>query len=605
MKKEKKVFDYNSTKDIVIRVFKESVYPNKKNFLVAVFFMILVSLCTSYRAYLIKPAIDKVFIEKDLVSLYIIPLKIIFIAILSCLSVYLQGLLMSITNNKINMKLQERLFSKLINKDMNFYQKQSAGKISAYFGDISGISEIINIILTNLILQFFTIVFLLFLMFYQNIQLSIISFVAFPIVILPIIKIGKKMRKLSNANRERSLDSSSIIVESFENIKVVKTNNKENYEVLHVKNILQDLYKIAMKIAKKSLIVSPMVEMVGTVGFACVIIYGGMSVINGTSTAGEFFVFMTALLSVYKPFKSFSGMNIKMQNAIACARRYYIIIDQENIIKEIDKPVELAEVKGNILFSDVSFKYPLNDFKGESIVEDEQLILCDKYAIKNVNLDIKNGNSYALVGHSGSGKSTIFNLLFRFYDVFSGTIFIDGVNIKNLSFKTLRDNISMVEQDVKLFNTTIFENIKYAKSDATYDEIINVAKMANVDEFVKDMPSGYDTIIGPNGSSLSGGQKQRISIARAFLKNSPILLLDEATSALDPISEYLIQESLKILMKNKTTIIIAHRLTTIMNCDHIFVFEGGQLIEEGNHEYLISSNGIYKNLCDKQFNTKK
>ncbi len=601
----KKDFNYNSTKDIVLRVFKEYILPHKLKFMLAIFFMIIAALLTAYRAYLIKPAIDEVFINKDVVALTLIPLQIIFVAICSCIVIYIQGLLMSITNNKISMSLQEKLFSVLIRKDMNFFQKQSSGKISGYFGDITGISEIINIILNNLILQFFTIIFLFALMFKQNIKLSILSFIVFPVIIFPIIKIGRKMRNLSHQNREKAINNSSAIVESFDNIRIIKSNNKEKHEINNIRKILNDIYRLNIKISKKSLIVSPMVEMVGTIGFALVIIYGGMSVIKGESTAGEFFVFMTALLSAYKPFKAFSGINIKMQNAIACARRYFIVIDQDNFVKEIENPINLNKVNGDIVFKNVSFKYPFNNFDEDAVKEKEELILNEKYALKNVNLNITSGKSYALVGHSGSGKSTIFNLILRFYDVTNGCITIDNCNIRDLSFKTLRNNISIVEQDVKLFNDTIFENIRYAKHDATYEEVINVAKMANVDEFVSNMEKGYDTIVGPNGALLSGGQKQRISIARAFLKNSPILLLDEATSALDPISENLIQKSLKELMKNRTTIIIAHRLTTIMNCDHIFVFENGELKEEGNHEELTAKNGVYKNLCDKQFNRLK
>ena len=601
---KKKDFNYNSTKDIVVRVFGEFVWPNKWKFIIAILLMLLAAMFTAYRAYLIKPAIDDVFVKKDELSLIFIPIQIIFVAVCSCFVVYLQGLLMSITNNKINISLQEKLFSVLIRKDMNFFQKQSAGKISGYFGDIVGISEIINIILTNLILQFFTIVFLFILMLKQNIQLSILSFVAFPLVVLPVIKIGKKMRKLSDDNREKALDNASLMVESFDNIKIVKSNNREKHEINRVRSVLNSIYRLNLMISKKSLVVSPMIEMMGTVGFALVIWYGGMSVIKGTSTAGEFFVFIAALMSVYKPFKSFTGINIKMQNAIACARRYFIVIDQENFVKEKENPINLINIKGNIKFKDVFFSYPLNDFNSNVVNEKEEVILSNKLALKNINLNITNGKSYALVGHSGSGKSTIFNLILRFYDVTGGKITIDDVDIRELSFKNLRDSISIVEQDVKLFNTSIFDNIKYAKTTATKEEIINVAKMANVDEFVSNLENGYDTIVGPNGALLSGGQKQRISIARAFLKNAPILLLDEATSALDPISESLIQESLKELMKDRTTIIIAHRLTTIMNCDHIFVLEDGELKEQGTHNELIAKNGVYKNLCDKQFNRK-
>jgi ABC-type multidrug transport system fused ATPase/permease subunit len=341
--------------------------------------------------------------------------------------------------------------------------------------------------------------------------------------------------------------------------------------------------------------------MVGTIGFAAVVLYGGMSVIHGNSTAGDFFLFMTALFSSYKPAKSFSGVNIKLQNAIACARRYYIILDRENSVREAENPIVLDNVKGNIVFENVDFKYPVSNFSGDSVVENESEELESKYTLKNLNLNISSGKSYALVGHSGSGKTTIFKLLLRFYDVTDGRILIDGCDIKDLSFRSLRNNISLVGQDVKLFNSSIFENIRYANTDTSQSDVLRVAKMANVDEFVNNMTNGYSTMVGPDGVLLSGGQKQRISIARALLKNSPILLLDEATSALDPISEELIQNSLKILMKGKTTIIIAHRLSTIVNCDHIFVLENGKLKEEGSHKELIALDGVYKNLCNKQF----
>lgn len=356
---------------------------------------------------------------------------------------------------------------------------------------------------------------------------------------------------------------------------------------------------------KKSLLVSPLVEMSSTIGFAVVILYGGLSVMKGTSSTGEFFLFITAALSTYKPMKSFGGLNVKFQNALACARRYFIIIDRNNYVLEKENPVKLDKVEGNINFDHVSFYYPHTDFNVDYINEKEgEEELNKKPALDDLNLNFKSGLSYALVGHSGSGKTTIFKLLLRFYDVTSGKISIDGYDIKDLSFRTLRNNISLVNQDVKLFDETIYNNIKYSRPNASREEIIKAAEMANVDEFVRDLENGYDTIVGPNGALLSGGQKQRISIARALLKNSPILLLDEATSALDPISEELIQNSLKLLMKGKTTIIIAHRLTTITNCDHIFVFENGRLMEEGNHGELIALGKVYKELCDKQFHAK-
>jgi subfamily B ATP-binding cassette protein MsbA len=339
--------------------------------------------------------------------------------------------------------------------------------------------------------------------------------------------------------------------------------------------------------------------MMGTIGFACVILYGGISVVKGNSTAGDFFTFLTSLLSAYKPAKSFSGLNVKMQNALMSARRYFLMMDRKNNVEE--GSVELGKVVGNLFFKDVCFSYPLTNFRNNNDFDagiEEKL---DKEVLHNITLDIKSGRSYALVGHSGSGKSTIFNLVLRFFDITKGEILIDNTNVKDLTFKSLRDNISLVSQDIKLFNDTIYNNIKYAKEDATEEEIMRASKLANADEFVGSLRNGYNTIIGPSGSMLSGGQKQRISIARAFLKNSLILLLDEATSALDPISENLIRESINSLMLNRTTIIIAHRLSTIINCDHIFVLEQGRLMEQGKHSELLALDGVYKKLHDKQF----
>jgi subfamily B ATP-binding cassette protein MsbA len=320
--------------------------------------------------------------------------------------------------------------------------------------------------------------------------------------------------------------------------------------------------------------------MIGTIGFACVILYGGISVIKGYSTTGEFFTFLTSLFSAYKPAKSFSGVNIKMQNALTCSRRYFLMLDRINKVKEGDRNIE--HVDGNVKFNNVCFAYPINNFQSNDDFDNGIEERLDREVIHDINLDIKNGKSYALVGHSGSGKSTMFNLMLRFYDTTKGNILVDGIDIKDFTFACLRKNISLVSQDIKLFNDTVYNNIAYTKESASREEVMIASRLANVDEFVSDLESGYDTVIGPNGSTLSGGQKQRISIARAFLKNSPILLLDEVTSALDPLSETLIKKSLGELMTNKTTIIIAHRLSTFISCDHIFVFEHGYLKEQGN-----------------------
>ena len=605
MKKKDNKFDYNSTRDIVIRIIRDYVSKFKFRFLIAMSFMLVSAASVAYRAYLIKPAIDKVFISKNIIALYMIPIQLIFVAIACCLTSYMQGLIMSTTMSRITMNLQEKLFEKLLYKDINFFQKQSPTRISSYLNDASGINDVIKIFLNEFILQLMTIISLLFVMLRQNFKLSLIALTAFPMVGLPIVKIGKKLRSLANENIEKNVDIMSSISESFSNIKVIKSNNKEFDEARKTHKIFINAYRTSVNIARKSLITSPMMEMTGTIALALVILYSGNSIINGTISTGDFFTFVTAMFSVYKPVKSFTGLNIRLQQSIACARRYFILLDQENTIKEIENPINLSNVEGNIKFSNVSFYYPHNDYLENTIAEKENIKLEEKSALNNINMDMKSGYSYALVGHSGSGKTTIFNLIMRFYDTTQGTIFLDNIDIKNTSFKSLRDSISVVGQDVRLFNTTILENIKYTKPKATEEEVITAAKMANVDEFVRNMENKYNTIIGHDGALLSGGQKQRISIARALLKNAPILLLDEATSALDPVSEDLIQKSLKILMKGKTTIIIAHRLSTIINCDHIFVLQNGSIVEEGTHGDLLALNGVYKNLCDKQFHTKE
>lgn len=587
---------YDSTTYIVKRVIYEYILPYKVQVISAIFFMIISSLAVSARAYLMKPAIDKIFINKNLKALYIIPIAILFVAVINSFASYLQGLIMEKLNLRIELKLKKQLFEKLIYKDIGFYNANSVSKITSLFGDINSIIEIVNVVLSRLILQTITLTSLIILMFYQNWKLSIISFVAFPILIFPLRKITKKMRSLSSKNRDKGLGLVSTMGEAFENITIVKSNNTEQKEIDKIDEELNFLFKTQKKIVKKALIVSPMIEMIGTIGFGGVILYGGACVIKGVSSTGDFFTFIASLFSAYKPAKSFTGLGVKLQNAFVSAKRLFMLLDDKNRIIEGTENIE--HVQGDIVFKNVNFTYP----EEVVVIEDKANVEKENpQVLFNLNLNMEHNKSYALVGHSGSGKSTIFNLILRFYDVTSGDIFIGGHNIKDFNFPSLRKHISLVSQDVKLFDTSIYNNILYANVNATEEEVYKAAKLANVDEFARQLPDGYNTVIGPNGSLLSGGQRQRISIARAFLKNSQILLLDEATSALDPVSENLVKESIHTLMEGKTTIIIAHRLSTIINCDHIFVFEHGHLMEQGKHQELLAKNGVYTDLYNKQF----
>lgn len=589
--------------NLLIRITKEYVSPIKYKFVFSIILTTLASACISYKAYLMKPAIDKMFIEKNISQLYVIPLELLAVSFILSMFNYCHGLIMSKINQDITASLRERLLRIIVKKDISYFQMRTSPLIISYFNDLNGIMDTINLILNTLIKQLITIIALVILMIYQNGLLSLLAMSGFSLIIVPTIRITKRIKKLMKTNINGWQMLCRDIGEDIDNIKIIKTNNKEDFEIARKTADINDLRRLNIKIARKSLLSEPMMEIVSTIGLGLVLIFGGWSVINNKMTTGEFFAFIAALLSVYKPARAFSGINIKIQNAILLATRMYKLFDDANEVKEKENPVILQNINGNLEFKDVSFKYKENLQKNVDIV-DENSKLSDKIALNNISLDMRSGYSYALVGHSGSGKSTIFNLINRFYDPISGDIFLDGVNLKDLSFESLYKAISVVDQDVKLFNTTILENIKYSRPEATDEEVIEAAKMANAHEFIETMEDGYNSIIGPNGAMLSGGQKQRISIARALLKNAPILLLDEPTSALDPVSEKLIQDALQKLMKNKTTIIIAHRLSTIVNCDCIFVLENGKLVEQGNHEELIAKNGIYKNLCEKQFSAK-
>ncbi|MDD2839727.1 MAG: ABC transporter ATP-binding protein [Rickettsiales bacterium] len=599
--KIKKDFDYENSLQVFKRIILEAFLPNSFYFGVAIVLMSVCASAIAYRAYLVKPAIDQVFLDKDTTALLIIPLQLIGIAIAISAMTFLEMYLMQRTTTRINMSYQKKLFSKLVSFDMDYFQNKSSYKILDQFADIGGLMSALNLILTGVIKQFLTIIGLIGLMFYQSPSLSCVAFIAFPIAIYPIYRIGRSLKSMAAKGRELSGSLASTMGESLGLIKLVKSNATEDYEISKLEYNIKTIYKISMKMIRKSLATSPMMEMAGSIGFAGVIWYGGGLVIKGELTTGAFFTFMTALFSVYKPAKSFAGLNVQIQMALISAKRLFRILDRGPTIKDKENALELENITGDIELKNISFRYPSHD-KNEPLVPDVlEYKLCDKVALSNINLNIKHGNSIALVGHSGSGKSTISYLLLRFYDPTEGAVLLDGHDLRDIKIKSLRDNISVVSQEVLIFNDTVKANVRYGAFDTTDEQVIEACRLANADEFIDELPDGYDTLLGPNGCMLSGGQRQRISIARAILKNTPILLLDEATSALDPISEKLIQSALARLMKNKTTIIIAHRLSTIQNCDRIFVLQEGELREQGSHEELLTQNGIYANMYNKQF----
>ena len=572
------------------RILREIILPHWLKISVAILLMVIIASTASFQAYLIKPAVDHTLFNQDNKDLlYQIPILIICVSVVKGISTYYQQVLSSSISYKILNELRIKLFRKFIYSDTELFNNSSSAKmLSNIFNDIGGLMCAINLILTGVFKNLLSAIFLFIVMLNMNYKLTLISLIGFPFAILPIYYVYKKIKKYMKST-QISMESYTILMDdSLKASKVVKSYAAEEYEISRINDILKRLYKLSWKTARTSNVPGPLNETLVGVGIAAVLLYGGGLVVGGDATPGSFFAFFAAMMMAYKPLKSLSGINIQMQMCLVCAKRVFEMLDVET--KIIDKPNAkiLENVKGNIEFDNVTFNYSGN-YDSE------------RNALQNINFKLEAGKSYAFVGHSGGGKSTIMNLLLRFYDPVSGVIKIDGNNISDVTINSLRSNISYVGQDVQLFDDTIFENIKYNNISANEEQVVEAAKLAEAHDFISALPERYNMRVGQNGQKLSGGQRQRISIARAILKNSPILLLDEATSALDPVSEKLVQKAFEKLMQGKTTLTIAHRLSTVLKADKIFVLRNGSIIEHGSHKELLSLNGEYANLYSKQF----
>ena len=577
--------DYKNNFYLTKRLFKCYVFPYKFKFAVSILLMFVVAGTTAAHAYLVKPALDEVFVKKNTAVLVLIPVAIMIITVIKALATYFQMLLMNYINIYITADLRKELYSHFIYSDISDLNRSSSGEMLAkVMMEVNMIVGGITTAVNGFFKQLVTLVVLVGVMFYQSMELALIAFIGFPLAVYPVYKIGKKLRNLSFFNQGINQRFMSQMDDSLQYGKLVKSYNCEAFEANRMNRIIDSIIKMSKKVSRLSLISSPFVEMLGGIGVACVIWYGGLQVLNGTTTPGAFFSFFTAMMMAYKPLKSVSGMNSSIQFGLGATERYFETIDQKPKIKDKPNAKIIKNPKGNIKFQDVYFSY-----------------MDDRTALNGINLNIESGKVIALVGPSGGGKSTIMSMILRFYDPKSGTISLDNHDLKDITINSLRQSMSVVNQEVMLFDDTIIENIRYGKENATEEQIIKAAKLAEADEFIKDLPDKYHTQIGQNGIMLSGGQRQRIAIARAILYDSPILLLDEATSALDPISEHLIKNALNKLMKGKTTIVIAHRLSTVMHANKICVVMDGKIVEEGTHKELLKHKGEYANLYNKQF----
>ena len=573
------------TSDILKRLYKDY----SKNFLGKIFFAglfsIFVAASTSGIAWLLDPAIKKIFIEKDNDLIFIIPFFIIVAFATKGVSLYLAKTTMINVGEEIKKLLQFDMISSLIKADTKIIDQKHSGKfISNLTFDVTHITNMLSDAILALFKDSLTLIGLLIVMFYQNWKLSLIAIIMIPLASTAAKSLGKRMGKVATQAQERSGFLNAYLIEIFKNHKLIKIFQKEDYEILRSKNHLESLKNKNAKIRTVYVRVSPVMETFTGIMIAVLIFYSGKLIINNELDINNFFSFLAAMMLAYQPVRSLAMINMAINQGLSAARRILPIIDSENEITDEKDSSDLNLKNGDIEFKNVSFQYN----KEDDIV------------LKDINLKIAGGKMSALVGHSGSGKSTILNLIPRFYNIKNGEIIIDSQSINDVKIKSLRQKISLVSQDTTLFDDTIKNNIAYANLDATNTEIEEAAKLSFCEEFINELPNKYETIIGENGIRLSGGEKQRISIARAMLKKSSIILLDEATSSLDSETEEKIQNALDILTKNRTTIVIAHRLSTILNSNKIFVVDKGKIISSGNHEELLKNSVQYKNFYEKQ-----
>lgn len=565
------------------RIFTEHVKPYSSSIIVAVLCMIVVSIATAINAWMLQPLFDEIFLKKDQKMLYILPMAVVGIAIIKGGATYFQSVIMKMVGQKIITDVQLRLYSHLIYSDMNLLNEYPSGNIiSRFTNDINSMRRTVTEVVTGSITELFTIIGLVFVMFYQSSTLSLIAIFVLPIAFYPLIKLGQRMRKIARGIQEQMADFTVRLDETYNNIRIIKSYCREEYEISRAGRIIDKVLKFYGKAAKVESASSPIMETFGSVAVAVVVIYGGMQVISGATTPGAFSSFIAALLLLYKPLKTLSNLNTAVQEGLSASKRLFTMLDMEPEIIDDNTKSEVHFKRYNIHFSNVYFSYK-----------------SDKKILDGISLNIEQGKTVALVGSSGSGKTTIFNLLQRLYDPNFGDITIDGKDIKNVKLKTLRESMALVSQDVALFDDTISENIRYGRLNATEEEILDAAMAAAAHDFIVNFPEGYNTQIGQHGHKLSGGQRQRLAIARAILKNAPILLLDEATSALDTISEKQVQMALEYLKRGRTTVVIAHRLSTIENADLIYVVSDGCIKESGTHTELLKVGGEYAQLYKK------
>lgn len=571
-------------KTIIFRIL-QTIKPYRNRLILAMISMIIVAGLSALQAYMVKPLLDEIFFKKDRLMLNLLPLALMLLFLVKGVFYYGYSYFMERVGQGVILDLRKKIYDHIQNLPLSFFSKTPTGElISRIISDVTLMQGAVSSALVGTLKDLFQALGLLTVLFYQDWKLALMSLVFLPLASLPIYRFGKKFRELSFSSQRTIASIANILQETIQGNRIVKAFGMETYEYKRFSERAGKLFRITMKDVQLKSINHPLMELLGGVGIALIMWYGGNQVLNGHSTPGTFFSFLTALIMVYEPIKNISKVNNPIQQGLAAASRVFNILDIKPDIADKPGAVELSPVRTEIVFKDVHFSYD-----GTTEI------------LKGINLTVTPGEVIALVGTSGGGKTTLANLIPRFLDVTTGEISIDGHDIRDVTMKSLRSQIAIVTQQTILFNDTVRNNIAYGDLEKSEEELVAVARAAHALDFINELPEEFETIIGESGARLSGGQQQRISIARALAKDAPILILDEATSALDTESEREVQKALENLMKGRTTFIIAHRLSTIKNADRIIVIKDGLIAEEGAHDALLAKNGVYHMLYTMQF----
>ena len=574
-----------TTRRLLGRLLREHIRPHIGRILLALACMVVVAASTAAFTQIIKPIIDEIFLNRR--EEMLLPVALVAFAVFAAKGVasFGESVLMSFVGHRIVARLQQRLFDRLIGADLAFFNRTSPGDlVSRFINDINLLRTAVSNTLVGVGKDSLTALALVGVMFYEDWPLALVAFFAFPTAVLPIVRIGRRMRKVSGQTQSRVGRLTTLLDESFQGIRYVKSYAMESYEATRAHGAIDEVFHLNYKAARVRSLLQPIMEVLGGLAIVAVIVYGGQQVIAANKEPGSFFAFITALLLAYEPVKRLAKLNANLQEGLAAAARVFKLLDEEPAIRDRAGARPLMVSGGGIRFDDVRFAY------GPGIP-----------ALDGVTLEVPAGRTAALVGPSGAGKSTVMNLIPRFYDVDEGSVAIDGQDVRDVTLETLRRQIALVSQEILLFDDTVRANIAYGRPEADDAEIAAAAEAAGAAEFIAALPHGYDTLVGPRGGNISGGQRQRIAIARAMLKNAPILLLDEATSSLDSESERHVQDALGQLVAGRTTLVIAHRLSTVIDAEVIYVMEDGRIVESGRHADLLARGGAYARLYALQF----